>query len=355
MENDIYNAALAFSKLMTYEYKFVVAAKKKSTEIILQFDEYSFHHLCGIHKLNDIIAPNISRKYFFKQILNQEIGDDVLNKSKNYIAEGVKDRIKCVLELQTYLNDLKQVYKFNLNANPISKLRGDYIFKWENSNHQNVYFIIQKDRYHREQYFGLSIFSRDKNKPDFALGHGTQGILYISRTPLTEENKPITEKEEILYQRPTYTNPNNNVKIVKFDKIEPNSADDHLVLASFRPTFGQAISSLFQRLNRFFDDISTRNKRQITELNNKLSEYEKEISKQSEMLNEKDKEISSLKKESSELSNQLKKSQLLFFKYKQLTKGFTQGINTIPQKNTQQKQQPQSQQKDIIQKPKHRR
>lgn len=62
MENDIYNAALAFSKLMTYEYKFVVAAKKKSTEIILQFDEYSFHHLCGIHKLNDIIAPNISRK-----------------------------------------------------------------------------------------------------------------------------------------------------------------------------------------------------------------------------------------------------------------------------------------------------
>lgn len=289
MDDEIYKAANEFQKLMEYEYKFVVAAKGKSFEVELRFDEYSFHHLCGLHKLNDIIESDTNRMLLFKKILAGSISDEDLGKSRFYISDGVNDRIKRVSELPTLLAIAGQVYKYNTKANPISKINGDVLFKWLAEDGRNIYFVLNRDRYSKNKFFGLSIFSRSQTEKDFAVGHTPNTLLYVSRTPLTKDKQLDKSKEEVLYQRPSYTaSANDNIKIVRFAPLSP--ADGAVVLDSPRATFGQAVGAFWMWIKQFVESKAPKNRRIIKE--------------QKKSLAEKDEEIAALKKENVKLSMQ---------------------------------------------------
>ena len=47
-------SALAFQRLLEYEYHFVIGRKGQLREFKLGFDRADFHHLVGLHKLKDI-------------------------------------------------------------------------------------------------------------------------------------------------------------------------------------------------------------------------------------------------------------------------------------------------------------
>ncbi len=110
----IYEAAIEFKKLMDYEYKFVIGIRGKNINIPLRFDTYSFHHLCGLHKLTDIFPHYENRADIFNSILNKSITDNDLSKSSFYFKEGVDDRINLVAKLSSIL-------EHNINETQIRK------------------------------------------------------------------------------------------------------------------------------------------------------------------------------------------------------------------------------------------
>lgn len=247
MNDNIYKAAVEFQRLMNCEFRFVIGAKGQKIEVPLRFDEYSFHHLCGIHKLKDIIKSNINREEFFNKVLNASISDTELKNSKFYVKEGVGDRIKCVVELSKLLENVQEVYKFNSKANPVSKINGDILFKWLSNEGKNIYFVLKRDFYSEGQYFGLSIFSRLQSERDFAARHTRQTLLFVSRTPLTADKQLIKDKEEVLYQRPSYIAPTkNNIKIIKFEAI-PYGSGNAVAIDNSHSSFFGGIKDFFAR------------------------------------------------------------------------------------------------------------
>lgn len=309
MSDNIHKAAIEFKTLMGYEYKFVIGFKGKSTEIALRFDEHNFHHLCGLHKLRDILEPNINRVFLFNEILNGSISDKKLSRSKFYVCEGVGSRIRCVTELPKLLENVEQVYKYNNRANPISKIKGDVLFKWSANDERNIYFVMKSNIYMDGKFLGLSIFSNDKSEKDFAAGHTPNTLLYVSKTPLTADKQLDKEKEIVLYQRPSYAAPNNsNIKIVKFTPIT-SVIGDTAALAVPRPSFGQALVNLINKWSdRIQEGIENRRrelksaKREIYELKQALSERDEQLAQKDEQLNAKDDEIAVLHKQNTALT-----------------------------------------------------
>lgn len=311
VDDNIYKAAVEFNKLMSYEYKFVVGAKGRNTEIALRFDEHNFHHLCGLHKLQDVIKPNINRTQLFNQILNGEISDKDLLKSKFYFTERVNDRIKRVLDLALALENEMQVYKYNNNANPISKIKGDFLFKWLADDDRNVYFVLKRDVYLNSRFMGLSIFSNAQNERDFALGHTRNTLLYVSKTPLVN-GEPDRSKEEVLFKRSSYNGANNgNVTIVKFAQIN-NFGGDVAVLAPPRFSFGQSLANL---INKWADKIGEgieRRKRELQIARQENDELKKELVKRDEQLAQKDEIIKDLHAEKKDLTLELIEQKRIF-------------------------------------------
>lgn len=297
MDDEIHKAAVEFKKLMGFEYKFVIGFKGKSTEVALRFDEYGFHHLCGLHKLDDILKPTEKRDKIFNDILDGKITNKYLETSKFYISEGVNDRIKRVSKLSTILESTRQVYKYNNNANPHSRIKGDFLLKHLASDNRNVYFVVKSDSFLKNKFFGLSIFSKSQSEKDFAAGHTPNTLLYVSKTPLTADKQLDKEKEIVIYQRPSYAAPNNsNIKIVKFTPIT-SVLGDTAALAVPRPSFGQAITNLINRwTDKIKENVKMRRelksaKQEIAELKETISDRDEQIAKRDELITQKDEQL----------------------------------------------------------------
>lgn len=341
----IYEAAVEFQKLMGYEYKFVFGYKGKTVDFHLRFFDDKFFHLCGLHKLKDIeiLNEDTNTSNVFMKILNGEITHQKLQSSKFFYSEDVDDRINRVAELSTILNEtMKQklerdVYKYNNNINPFSNIKASFMIKALSKDQRTVYFIIDKNKNDPNYFFGLSIFSRDlldKTQKDFAAGHTFNTLLYLSKTPLTENKELDKNNEEVLFKLDSYTVPSDgNITIVKFESPDYNKGDIAAIDIRHLSIYGQADSPFFGKIKQFFtdkipqffDNISL--KMQLSELEKQLSKREDQLftaleenkenklqlAEKDELLSEKDKqladsakEIASLKEENSALSEELK-------------------------------------------------
>lgn len=317
----IYDAAIKFQELMQFEYKIALGYKGKSVEVPIRFDENDFHHLCGLHKLTDLqnISSVKNKSRLFKEILDNKITDSILKQSAYYLSDEVYDRINRVCELPSLLNRLSDkttfLYKFNQNANIGSNIPGNYLIKGQSDDKKNIYFILLKDSAAPDKYFGISIFSRelsDKKQKDFAAGHTPNTLLYVSKTPLTENRQLDKSKEVVLYQRPSYSAPNNsNIKIVKFTPIT-SVVGDTAVLAVPHFSFGQAIVNLINKwADKIQEGIDNRRrelqsaKEEISELKRALSKRDEQLAQKDEQLSAKDDEIAVLYKQNTDLTKEL--------------------------------------------------
>ena len=250
----LYDAALQFQKLKNYEYTIVLGYKNKSSSINLRFFEDNFFHLCGFQYLRDVSKINelSNSSKALNSVLNGEITQKDIETSENYKLHGIADRISAVANLSSLLNDfLKKsninIFKYNNNANPFSKIKGDYLLKIQAPDNKTIYFVLKKHRNADNKYFGLSIFSRNLEiENDFAKGHTPNTLLYAAITPLSKER----EQQQILYKHPKYDPPEvnvGNIKIIRFKSL--NRQNEFVdVLTKSHYTFGQAVSDFFGRI-----------------------------------------------------------------------------------------------------------
>lgn len=103
--------ALAYKKLFNKKYIFKLGRKGKIHLIELTFSEVDFHHLAGLKKLDDIKVLHRNRALVFKEILKEKITINTITKSVKFTE--IKNRLHYLKELETYLDDVKDIYIYD--------------------------------------------------------------------------------------------------------------------------------------------------------------------------------------------------------------------------------------------------
>ena len=118
--------AIAYQKLMQYEYYFAVAYRTKTRAFILRFPIDNFLHLTGIHKLKDLSVHRMASEKLFAKCLNGTLKYDDLKKSNSF--DLIENRICFVSKIEELLDSKHLVIICNGNfMRQYSKIPADYI------------------------------------------------------------------------------------------------------------------------------------------------------------------------------------------------------------------------------------
>ena len=81
----LYDAAVAWSKLLPFHYDIICGKSKKLYPISLDFKEDEFYHLAGFPHINDIVFPvQFSQCAMLRKVLDGTITEQMISKSKGY-------------------------------------------------------------------------------------------------------------------------------------------------------------------------------------------------------------------------------------------------------------------------------
>ncbi len=184
----VYEAAIAFEKLINTEYVFVVARKGIEAKIHLQFQKQHFYHIAGLHYLLDIQSLRGDRAVIFEKILKKQIEADI-KKSKFYTK--ITKRVELVLQLQNILDSNDTVFRYDEKCNSFSAIKAEYLLENKIVD-RNVFLFLDKNR--DEKYFCRSFFPQDWK--DYTRGQQKWTLLY--------KEKIISGKKEILYRHKNF-------------------------------------------------------------------------------------------------------------------------------------------------------
>jgi hypothetical protein len=169
--NDLMKSAYAFKQLTDIEYSFTLGHKNKLTHFLLAFSLYDFHHLAGLHKLNDIDCIRGNRERVFSRILSNEISYFELSKSCNF--EEVQKRIEYLYRLEQFIDDNEIVFHYDPSKNWNSRIQASFLLENEFEK-QTIYFFIDildsDGKYHGRSFFPRSNF-------DFSTGQRKLTLL----------------------------------------------------------------------------------------------------------------------------------------------------------------------------------
>ena len=93
--DNVQRNAIAFSKLVEFEYFFVVAYKGKQKKICLKFAKEDFHHLEGIGQLNDLTYHSMPATKTFQMAL--ELIQSIKIKQKKQVFTTMVDYIPTMI------------------------------------------------------------------------------------------------------------------------------------------------------------------------------------------------------------------------------------------------------------------
>lgn len=193
---DIHKACINYKNLLNKEYYFILGKNQKETHIRLIFSKIEFYHICGLHKLNDIIELNNPNKnQIFDNIFDNKITSDLCNKSSHY--SEINERIDLIENLESFLDSNKTIFKYNNHNKSFSLIEADYILK-NNDIARNKYVFISREDKNSDTYFCRSAFSRDKSERDYVIGHTSYTLLYKEKVDL------LTNEKQVLYVHPSY-------------------------------------------------------------------------------------------------------------------------------------------------------
>lgn len=103
--------AIKFKSLLDTKYKFIVGRKGHTIEFTLAFGSCHFHHLAGLHKLQDKQEVQRNRERVFKNILSGKITYDSLCNSISF--SEVEERLDCLYALEQFMDDNSLVFKYD--------------------------------------------------------------------------------------------------------------------------------------------------------------------------------------------------------------------------------------------------
>ena len=129
--------AVAFNNLLNTEYRCIIGRKHSERVFYLGFNEFHFHHLAGLNKLEDIQGVRGSRERVFKNILSGFLTYDMINTSKDF--GKISKRLDYLHRLEEFMDNNSIIFKYDNRKSTPSKImrftcfKMNWIMRWSTS------------------------------------------------------------------------------------------------------------------------------------------------------------------------------------------------------------------------------
>lgn len=172
-------SALAYQTLAEYEYTLVCGRKGVLSRVPVLFPINAYHHLAGFQYAR--LEALSDRKTALDTVLAEKVTYSQL------IDSGFQhsDRLECIEQLQTYLENNQFVFRYRGHEQSFSKIRADYLMQME-----DITFFTSDD-------VPVSIFKNAE--ANYQRGCPQLTVLQIRRKHLK------TGEEAVTYQRKGYS------------------------------------------------------------------------------------------------------------------------------------------------------
>lgn len=187
--------ALAFKKLMDYQYYIKLGRKGNLYEFTIDFKPSDFFHLIGLQKLIDLRFLKRSAEYIFNECLKGNITYSMIAASQYFDELGY--RFEYFNQLENILDSNNLVFKFNKNSMQIySRIIADYMMKHTRDN--LVFYLFTERRNKSNNQVCKSFF--ENSFTDYSRGQTNLTLLYKEKTNIK------TKENQIQYDRLTQNN-----------------------------------------------------------------------------------------------------------------------------------------------------
>ena len=183
----LYDAAVAWTKLLDYRFDITCGKSKKLYPISLDFEETEFYHLAGFPHIKDIVFPiQFPKSATLRKVLDRVITEQMISQSENY-EKTVKSKLLAITQLENLLSSCSKVYMYNPDKFPFyTDIEAKYLLADEQS---QVVFLFTDTDDEGETYFSRSTFIMDDH--DFRINQSSMTVLQIKKTQLSTSSKSI--------------------------------------------------------------------------------------------------------------------------------------------------------------------
>ena len=136
----LYDAALAWNKLLNTSYQFTYGKSGKLYDVSLSFGPDHFFHMSGIHYIDDIdFKVSFKKSKFLSMILSGKIDPEIVEKSSSWV--DIKGRLDAIVRLESVLDSDFDFYQFDSRHLPFySALDAKYMIR--NARTGDVVFLF---------------------------------------------------------------------------------------------------------------------------------------------------------------------------------------------------------------------
>lgn len=153
-------SALAFEKLLKYEYEIIAGSKKTLLNMTLFFAKEHYMHLVGLHKLTDLQMQRYKRDKMYDMVIQGELTYEYIEKSAFF--PEIKDRIELFPMLEGALDSNELLIKYKKGFARGTMIEASYIFVYKHGSMTIHYFVDRDEK--TGLYFGRSFLIRDDDK-----------------------------------------------------------------------------------------------------------------------------------------------------------------------------------------------
>ena len=180
----LYNAAVAWTKLLDYQFDIICGKSKKLYPISLDFEETEFYHLAGFPHIKDIVFPvQFPQSAMLRKVLERVITEQMISQSESY-EKTVKSKLLAIIQLENLLNSCSKVYIYNPDKLPFyTNVKAKYLLVDEKS---QVVFLFTDTDEEGETFFSRSAFVMDDH--DYRINQSSMTVLQIKKTQLSTGN-----------------------------------------------------------------------------------------------------------------------------------------------------------------------
>lgn len=184
-------SAIAFERLLKYEYEIVAGSKKTLLEMTLFFEREHFMHLIGLHKLTDLQIQRFRKEQMYDMVMRDELTYDYIEKSV-FFSE-IKERIELFPILETALDSNELLIKYKHGFAQGTVISASYIIIYNYGDVTIHYFVDRDEKTNR--YFGKSFFGRSDDK--FLRNQQTFKVLKLTKYDKEENCRIILKNKRI--------------------------------------------------------------------------------------------------------------------------------------------------------------
>ena len=186
----LYDAAVAWNRLLQDRYEITYGKNKKLHTIVLEFQTGEFYHLAGFPHARDIQLPRFNQSKVLKKILEGKITEKMLAKSRNYSAM-ILPRLQAIIHMENSLDHDFFLYSYRRDLYPFyTSIKADFLLSYHSD---EIYFMfIIKNGSISVQSFDftfVSAFSADSR--NYEMNQRRRTILKKTKTNLLSGNSMV--------------------------------------------------------------------------------------------------------------------------------------------------------------------